>query len=208
MKTKTTKWLGAAALTLALTALGAGRAGAVTNPAYLYIDVTIVSSLSVQVAGAAASTVTANYNASGAVMSNAGAVGVAVTNNSAYSAERWELNTTAFSADSTNGNTGWTIAAANGSETAELQALFVSAANVCPPNAAAEWSGSSDALSTTQTQYTSTTLVDSAASAFPDVLATSRLNPSSVRGLCYKVTGPTATGLSNMQIVPVVVTAF
>jgi hypothetical protein len=205
MKTKA-KWLGAVLAAAAV--LAAGRAEA-ANPAYLYIDVTIVSNLSVAVAGSAASTATVNWSGTNVAASG---VGAQVSNTSAYIAERWELTTSANSADSTNGNPGWTIGSAPASETAELQALFVSAANVCPPLAAAEWTSATVApalLSSQQAWYTSTTLVDSAlGTALPDIAATSRMNPSSVRGLCWHLDGPTSTALTHMQIVPVVVTAF
>src|SRR3569832_274927 len=195
MKLKTTaKWLGAAAV--ALTALTATRAQAgVGNPSYLYIDVTITTALSVAVNAARTSTQTTTWSGEAALGATATA---AVTNDTGYLAEKWELRTSAFSADATNGATGWTIGSAPGVETVEVQAVFVSAAAPgCP-------------LTTSQVADASALLADTAfsgANAKPD-LASNAMNAGSARGLCWRLGMPTSTALSNQQVVPVVVTAF
>src|SRR5471030_2023877 len=98
MNTKT-KWLGAALLALLGLAAGRAEAGQGTS-SYLYIDVTITNTLSVSVNSVGASTQSVTW-------SGATALGAAatpnVTNDTGYIAEKWELKTTGFSADSTNG---------------------------------------------------------------------------------------------------------
>ena len=207
MKTKM-KWLGAAVLALVGLA-GRANAGQGTS-SYLYIDVTITNTLSVSVNSVGASTQSVTWSGASAL----GATAVAtVANDTGYLAERWELKTTQYSADATNGATGWTIGAAPGVETVEVQAVFVSATGACPVLAAAEWNNAliAPALTTSQTAYTSSLLADTAlggAAAQPDNLATTKMNAGSTRGLCWKLGMPTSTALANQQIVPVVVTAF
>jgi hypothetical protein len=209
MNTKT-KWLGAAVLALMGLAAGRAEAGQGTS-SYLYIDVTITNTLSVSVNSVGASSQAVTWTGASALAATSIAT---VTNDTGYLAERWELKTTAFSADSTNGATGWTIAGSPGVETVEVQAVFVSAAATsCPLTTGSEWANVSiaPALSVAQTAYTSALLADtgfSGANAQPDNLATSRLNAGSSRGLCWKLSMPTSTGLSDAQIVPVIVTAF
>ena len=207
MKTKT-KWLGAAVLALMALA-GRANAGQGTS-SYLYIDVTITNTLSVSVNSVGASTNSVTWSGASAL----GATTIAtVTNDTGYLAEKWELKTTATSADATNGSAGWTIAGAPGVDTVEVQAVFVSAAGVCPALAASEWNNSliAPALTTSQTAYTSSLLADTAlggAAAQPDSTVTFKMNAGSTRGLCWKLGMPTSTSLTNQQIVPVVVTAF
>ena len=210
MNMKTKKWLGAAVL--ALVGLAATRAQAgVGNPSYLYIDVTITNALSVSVNGALTSTQTVTWSGQSALGAAATA---AVTNDTGYLAEKWELKTSAFSADATNGATGWTIGGAPGVETVEVQAVFVSAAATgCPLTTALEWSNAliAPALTTSQAAYTQSLLSDtsfSGATAKPDNAGTNAMNAGSVRGLCWRLGMPTSTSLVNQQVVPVVVTAF
>ena len=205
-----TKWLGAAVL--AVMGLTAGRAEAgAGDPSYLYIDVTISNALSVAVNGVNTSTQSVTW--AGATALGAAAT-AAVSNDTGYLAEKWELRTSAFSADSTNGATGWTIASAPGVDTVEVQAVFVSAAATgCPLTTASEWSNAliAPALATSQAAYTSSLLADTAFSgstAQPDSLTTYKMNAGSVRGLCWRLGMPTSTSLTNAQVVPVVVTAF
>src|SRR3569832_2017359 len=201
--------LGAAVL--ALTALTATRAQAgVGNPSYLYIDVTITNALSVADNAAHTSTQTTTWSGETALGATATA---AVTIDTGYLAEKWELKTSAFSADVTNGATGWTIGSAPVVETVEVQTVFVSAAATgCPLTTASEWSNALIAppLTTSQVAYTSSLLADtsfSGANAKPD-LASNAMNAGSARGLCWRLGMPTSTALSNQQVVPVVVTAF
>ena len=208
MKTKT-KWLGAALLALMGIAAGRAEAGQGTS-SYLYIDVTITNTLSVSVNSVNTSSIAVTWSGTPTL----GATSIAtVTNDTGYLAERWELKTTAFSADSTSGLTGWTIGGAPGLETVEVQAVFVSQPGGCPALAAAEWSNAliAPALTVAQTAYTSTLLADTAlggVNAQPDNLASSKMNNASSRGLCWKLGMPTSTALANPQIVPVIVTAF
>jgi len=202
------KWLGAALLA-AMGLAGRANAGQGTS-SYLYIDVTITNTLSVSVNSVGASTAAVTWSGAAAL----GATSVAtVTNDTGYVAERWELKTAQYSADSTNGATGWTIGAAPGLETVEVQAVFVSAAGGCPLTSGSEWSNAliAPALTTSQTLYTSSLLADSAlggALAQPDNLSTYRMNAASSRGLCWRLGMPTSTALANAQIVPVIVTAY
>ena len=208
MKMKT-KWLGAALLALLGLAAGRAEAGQGTS-SYLYIDVTITNTLSVSVNSVGASSVAVTWSGTPTL----GATSIAtVTNDTGYLAERWELMTTAFSADATDGSTAWTIGGAPGLETVEVQAVFVSAPGGCPALAANEWNNAliAPALSTVQTAYTSSLLADSAlggAAAQPDSLAFSKMNAGSSRGLCWKLGMPTSTFRTHEQIVPVIVTAF
>ena len=208
MKTKS-KWLGAALLALMGLAAGRAEAGQGTS-SYLYIDVTITNTLSVSVNSVGASSVAVTWSGASAL----GATSIAtVTNDTGFLAERWELKTSQFSADSTTGATGWATGGAPGVETVEVQAVFVSAPGGCPALAASEWNNAliAPALTTSQTAYTSTLLADSAlggAAAQPDNLGTSKMNANSSRGLCWKLGMPTSTALTNPQIVPVIVTAF
>jgi hypothetical protein len=209
MKTKT-KWLGAALLALMGVAATKASAGQGTS-SYLYIDVTITNTLSVSVNSVGASTQSTTWTGQAALGAAATA---AVTNDTGYIAERWELKTTAFSADITNGATGWTIGAAPGVETVEVQAVFVSAAaNSCPLTGAAEWSNAliAPALTALQTPYTASLLADTSFSglnAQPDNTSTNKMNAGSTRGLCWRLGMPTSTALTNTQVVPVTVTAF
>jgi hypothetical protein len=201
-----------AAVVLALMGLAAARARAGQGTSsYLYLDVTITNALSVSVNAVGASTQAVTWTGQAALGAAATA---AVKNDTGYIAERWELKTTAFSADSTNGATGWTIGAAPGVETAEVQAVFVSAAATsCPLPGAAEWSNAliAPALTTTQTSYTASLLSDtsfSGVNAEPDNTSTNKMNAGSTRALCWRLGMPTSTALVNMQVVPVTVTAF
>jgi hypothetical protein len=208
MKTKT-KWFGAALVALMSLAVGRAEAG-VGNPSYLYIDVTITNTLSVSVNTLNASTAAVTWSGAGSL----GATAVAtVKNDTGYMAERWELATSAYSADSTNGATGWTTGGAAGIETVEVQAVFVSALGGCPALAASEWNNAliSPALTVAPQAYTASLFADTSlggASAQPDNLVTNKMNNASQRGLCWKLSMPTSTALTNPQIVPVVVTAF
>jgi len=42
----------------------------------------------------------------------------------------------------------------------------------------------------------------------PDNTSTGRMNAGSSRALCWKLSMPTSTSFTNVQIVPVIVTAF
>jgi len=210
VKTKLkTKWLGAAMFAV----LGlAGRSQAAPTPGYLYIDVTITNNMSVTVIGAAKSTQTVTWAGETALTAPSTAT---VTNSTSYFAERWELTTTANAADATDGSAGWAIASSAGADQVKLQATFGSAsapsgAGTC---AGAAWQNSLTAptlLSSTQQVYTASVLSDSTMGATyqPDNTSTGRMNPGSSRALCWKMTMPTSTSLSNQQIVPIVVTAF
>ncbi len=209
MKTRTKTKLGAALLALMALAVGRAEAG-VGSPSYLYIDVTITNTLSVSVNSLAASTAAVTWSGAASLGQTAVAT---VTNDTGYLSERWELKTSAFSADSTNGATGWTVAGAPGVEAVEVQAVFVSPTGNCPALAASEWSNAliAPALTTTNQAYTASLFADTAvggASAQPDNTSTTKMNAGSSRGLCWKLGMPTSTALTNPQIVPVVVTAF
>ena len=203
------KWMWTALLALMGLAASSAQAGQGTS-SYLYIDVTITNTLSVSGNSVGASTAAVTWAGASAL----GATSVAtVSNDTGYVAERWELKTTAYSADSTNGATGWTIGSAPGVETVELQAVFVSALGGCPLTTAPEWTNAliAPALTTTQTLYTSSLLADTSlggALAQPDNTSTYRMNAGSNRGLCWRLGMPTSTALSNAQLVPVVVTAY
>ena len=211
MKTKSKlKWLGAAAVAL----LGlAGTAGANTGTSsYLNIDVTIVQTLSVSVNTVNTSSQTVIWNG-GATVTQASTV--TVTNDSGYFAEQWNLRTYATSLDQTNGAAGWTIGATPGVEQVELQATFGKSAGVSAECGSTSWTnpsaGFEPALSnTTPVTYTSTVLNDvtGLAGIGPDNGATNKLNAGSQRELCWRLSMPTSTSLTNQQIVPIVVTAF
>jgi len=206
------KWLGAALL--ALTGLAAGRAEAGQGTSsYLYIDVTITRTVSVSINSVGASTQNVTWNGQTAL---AAASIASVDNDSGFFSEGWKLDTTQYSADASNGATGWTIGSAPGLETVELQAVFVSATGGCPLATGTEWTNAliAPALTTTLQQYGPSNLfADSTwgsggANAEPSNTTTNQMIAGGSRGLCWRLGMPTSTGLTDNQLVPVIVTAF
>ena len=205
------KWAGAALLALMGLAAGRAEAGQGTS-SYLYIDVTIATTLSVSVNNVGASSVAVTWTGTPTLAATSIAT---VDNDTGFLAERWELKTTGFSADATTGLTGWTIAGAPALETVEVQAVFVSNSGGCPLASAAEWNNPliAPALTTLQTAYgPANLLADSQLGGVPAATEpdgpSNRMNAGSTRGLCWKLGMPSSTGLTNAQIVPVIVTAF
>ncbi|MBI3564732.1 MAG: hypothetical protein HY079_06010 [Elusimicrobia bacterium] len=209
MNNRTMKWLGAALLAVAALGVKAQAAG-VGSPSYLNIDVTISNNLSVSVSSVRTSSYAATFDGT-ASFQVAGAT-TAVVNDSGYIAERWELTAPASSFDSATGSAGWSIATTAGVDAVKLQAVFIAngqascaTANFADPNVAPALT------SATQTPYTATVLADTSlggAASQPDNTSTNRMSASSSRALCWKLTYPTSTSYTGVQVVPVVVTAF
>ena len=204
------KWLGAAVVAL----LGlAGRANALSGTSsFLNIDVTIVQTLSVSVNTVGVSSQTVSWNGTSTVSQ---ASTVTVTNDSGFFAEQWNLRTYATSLDATTGAAGWTIGATPGVEQVELQATFGKSAGVSGECLSTNWTnpsaGFEPALSnTTPITYTSAVLNDvtGLAGIGPDNAGTNKMNAGSKRELCWRLSMPTSTALTNQQIVPIIVTAF
>jgi hypothetical protein len=211
VKTKT-KWLGAALLAVMGLAAGRAEAGQGTS-SYLYIDVTITRTVSVSINSVGASTQNVTWNGQSALA--AGSI-ASVDNDSGFFSEGWKLDTTAFSADATNGATGWAVGGAPALETVELQAVFVSATGGCPLATGLEWSNAliAPALTTSLQQYgpanlfADTTWGTGGANAQPSNTSTNQMVAGGSRGLCWRMGMPTSTALTHNQLVPVIVTAF
>ena len=213
MKTKTKlKLMGTA---LAAVAALSGRAGAVGvgNPSYLNIDVTVTSNLSVSVSTVRVSSQAAGtWNGTPGAFMQAAATAT-ITNDSGYISERWGLSAPTNAFDSGTGNPTWTIGGASGVDTVVLQATLGGAASTDAQCAASQsWNGGVIApalTNATLTEYTSTQLVDtSMAAATPDIVATNRMNAGSSRALCWRLTMPTSTSFTGIEVVPMIVTAF
>ena len=202
------RWLSAVLLTLAALC-GRAQAAGVGSPSYLNIDVSITNNLSVSVSAGHSSTMTVTWTGTPTILAGSTAT---VTNDSGYISERWELSSTANSWDSVTGNAGWTIASTVGTDQVKVQAVFGASgmANSCA--AAASWANTAivPALtSATQTPYTATILADTGlGTVTPDNAVTNRMNSSSSRGLCWRLSMPTSTSVTGTQVVPVIVTAF
>ena len=220
MNAKKKVWLGAALAGLALLA-GKAEAG-VGSPSYLDIDVTISASKSVSVVGLNVSSQSVTWTGQSLLVAASTA---AVRNDSGILSEGWQLSTTANSIDSTNGSAGWTIASSSSNLAADnvsVQAVFGSSNTAlagCPATGAAEWQNGNVAppLTTGLLTYGPTLFADSALNAggglyTPDTASTmyayNATNGAGQRALCWRLAMPTASTKSNVQIVPVIVTAL
>ena len=201
------KWLGVAVVAL-LGLAGSAHAG-VGNASYLNIDVTITQTLSVAVNTVNTSSEAITWSGQSFLTQ---AATTTITNDSGFFAEQWKLSTFATSFDQTNGNPGWTVATVPGIEQLEVQAVFgtsggaTSCASANFTNAAVD-----KALSnTTPLTYTLTQLNDvtGLGGTGPDNTSTNKMNAGSQRSLCWKLSFPTSTALTNAQVVPIIVTAF
>jgi hypothetical protein len=202
------KWLGAAVGALMALTAGSAKAGA-GSPSYLNIDVTINSTLSVSVN-------TVNVSSQAVTWSGASTLTQAstatVTNDSGFFAEQWKLSTYPASKDATDGSAGWTIATTPGVEQVELQAVFGdSAGGTSCTLANYSFASVAKPLSnTTPLTYTLNQLNDATglSGTGPDNTSTNKMNAGSKRSLCWRLSMPTSTALTNAQVVPVIVTAF
>ena len=211
MKTRKTKAAALGAWLLMTAGLLCGKAQAASNPSYLNIDVTITNNLSVNVDTVRTSS--AGFTWNGAATQVAATTST-VTNDSGYIAERWELTAPANAFDSATGSAGWSIATTAGVDAVKLQAVFGASGQGAGACAGANFADANVApalTSATQTPYTASVLADTLLggnSAKPDNTSTNRMNAASSRALCWKLTMPTSTSLTGIQVVPVVVTAF
>ena len=220
MKTKMKLWTGAALLALGLLSVDA-QAG-VGTPSYLNIDVTISASKSVSISTVRTSTQSVTWTGQATL---AAASTAAVRNDSGILSESWQLSTTANSLDATSGAAGWTIAGSSTNLAADavtVQAVFGSSNTIaagCPAAGAADWNLSASAaiLTTTPATYGPTLFADSTLNTGgglyqPDTGSTMyAYNATSgvgQRALCWRLVMPPSTALSNVQIVPVIVTAL
>ena len=220
MKTKMKLWAGAAVLALCALA-GEAQAG-VGTPSYLNIDVTISASKSVSIVGLRTSSQSVTWTGQTALAATSTA---AVRNDSGILSESWQLSTTANSIDSTNGAPGWTIAGSSTNLSADnvtVQAVFGSSNTVlagCPASGAADWNlgASAPVLTTTPATYGPTQFADSTLNTAgglyqPDTGSTmyayNATSGAGQRALCWRLVMPPSTALSNIQIVPVIVTAL
>jgi hypothetical protein len=169
------KWKGLIVGTaLAAIAFTANRANALTNPATLYIDVTVSASASVTINAAQTSTASPTIAWSDttrvvAAGDNSGYLGSSATViNSGNLTERWYLSTNAQSLDQTGANP-WTLVVSSnigdvGLDQFALQAVFASSntaasggANGCPQSGSTGNTNANDAM------WNSTTTIVSAA---------------------------------------------
>ena len=196
---------------MGMLALAAGRARAIQNPAYLNIDVTITNTVSVAVGGIQTSTQSVTWSGQ-ATLANVLGAPMSVSNDSTYFASQWRFSTPTNSLDSTNGSAGWVIGATAGTDQVEVQAGI-------GPTGLASCAGASfasgvitPALSnTTPITYTQLVLAETTAlgaGSAPDNTANNRMNAGSHRSLCWQLSMPTSTTLTDAQVVPIIVTAF
>jgi hypothetical protein len=203
------KMLGAVVALLGLSAVSA-QAG-VGNPSYLNIDVTITNNLSVSVSGANKSTVTVAWTGQSTIVSAATA---AVTNDSGYLSENWELTTTLRSWDSATGALNWTIAATPAADQVMLQAVMgASTIGNCTSGQFSNGVIAPALTSATQTPFTQTVLADTligggGVAAKPDNSTSNRMTAGNSRALCWQLTMPYSTSYTGTQVIPIVVTAF
>jgi len=221
MKTRRKTVLGAALALAGWLAAGQARAA---NPAYLNIDVTIVSNLSVAVNGAATSTYTATWSASNpnaklVAMSTSTAL---VSNDSGGQTEKWSLSTNASSINYGGpGTDTWARAASSdtvGDDQFAVQAVFASSTSAtCPTGASAVWDAVTvPPLTTSPANYTSTRFVDASLSnangtTNPEYTAPAgadgRMKAGSQRSLCWRIITPSTTATLDPQNVQIIVTA-
>lgn len=227
----TKKLWAAAALAVALTGLGGGRAGAVpTTNARLTIDVSVNANLSVKLDGVDTSTRTDAVTPGGTPAVNSGST-ITVTSDATGVNEFWKLSS-ANAPKKLDGSAGWTLATstsgAGGPSTDQfaLQALFVSSNTVaggCPAGGASDWDQArSVPLSATPQTYTKQTGNGGAgrfahptdvggATGDPDINAAGandgRMRVAGKRGLCYRIIPPSDVTFTDNVLVYLTVTA-
>ena len=219
---------------MAIVALAAGRAYALSSTATVNIDVTINASVSVAVmnTGSYASTPTATAWST-TISSFVSASTATVFNDSGGLSERWALSTNASSIDQ-GLSTGWTLNSTTntvdlGQDQFSILAMFVSSATSlggCPALNALDWTGPSSTTVTTSitnkyggasgSQYYFTRWPDSNGYSLPDSgTSTYKMYAYNAadsthkgqRGLCWKIMGPPSTTMTATQNIQLIITA-
>jgi len=226
VKTRMTKWLGAALLAVA--GLAGTAKAAPTNPADLYILVTVAGNKSVTVNGTQFSTSTtlAWGGVPNQTFASVAGATTTVQNNGSILTEGWELSTSA-TFDQT-AATPWANAASTtsvGTNQFAVQAVFGSSATAaggCPAAAAADWNNSAfaSALTNAPVQYTTVQYADTGLNTGggttwePDNVVTNQMLPFNAgtgvgqRALCWRVMMPSSVTTVDTQEIVIVVTAL
>jgi hypothetical protein len=141
---------------------------------------------------------------------------VAVTNDSGYLSENWELTTTPKAWDAGTGAATWAISATPSTDQVMLQAVFgASTVQGCTGGQFSNGTIAPALTSGVQTAFTQTVLADTviggafgSIAAKPDNSTSNRMNAGRSRALCWQLTMPYSTSYTGTQVIPIVVTAF